>query len=154
MLSESLLNECVCASYSFMPDIGWAIFDEWKHIICNIYHILLSKSLFATDLFSLVFLEFHLIRHTPASIRIGLGLFSVVISSVVWAEKHQYPKFVQESSWEQKAGSWVFLIPKTLEAMAPNLTTYRLRGHHFIYTLFILLCQNGKFSCLLIFQCL
>lgn len=103
---------------------------------------------------SMLLLEFHLIRHTPASIHFGLALFSVVTSSVLWSEKHQYPKLVQESSWEQKAGSWIFLIPKALEAVAPNLTTYRLRGHHFIYTLFILLCQNGKFSCLLIFQCL
>lgn len=104
--------------------------------------------------FSMVFLEFQLRRHTPATIRIGLALFSVVTSSVLWAEKHQYPKSVQESSWEQKAGSCVFLIPKALEAVAPNLTTYRLRGHHLIYTLFILLCQNGKFSRLLVFQCL
>lgn len=70
-----------------------------------IFYAHLAHFALETPMCQMLFLEFHLIIHTPASIRIGLALFGGVISSVLWAEKHQYPKSVQEPSWERQAGS-------------------------------------------------
>lgn len=96
----------VCLTHLCLTLVAQALMNE-NRILYVVSITSCSQSPYVPQVWfsTLLFLEFHLRRHTPASIRVGLALFSVVTSSVLWVEKHQFPKFVQESSWKTKG--WI-----------------------------------------------
>lgn len=91
MLSKRVLNEsvcvCVCLIHLCLTLVAQSLMNE-KMILYAVSSTSCPQSPYVPRVwFSMLFLEFHLIRHTPARIHIGLALFSVVTSSVLWAEK-------------------------------------------------------------------